>query len=349
MPELPAFSKYCDAGTDAAQADDAAMEAKSCEPRGDCIPNEPDGFEPPQPFWIGPHDKAKLFCPDDVGSFGSLAYADLQPVTASCPACVCGPIEGTCSPRPGQIQIRAGSCAEAQTPTVDFGAPAGWDGSCTSAGALPAGAECPPGSGIPCAQSVYASALPDPVEGCKPEPVPVPKATADAPWWGQVALSCSASPPAPAWTCEAADTTCQWKLPPGYRHCARREGVHACVEGSPYAERFVVYPYDAIKDSRGCSPCECKASGGACYGSFRVYEDEACSVPLIVQPKDSIQHSCDPVTPPGGPIGSKEITDLQYAPGKCQPSGGAAFGTVELDDARAVTWCCMAETKAPDL
>ncbi|MDI1475391.1 hypothetical protein [Polyangium sp. y55x31] len=323
------------------------MSSKKCAPRGVCIPNEPDGFEPPQPFWIGPHDEAKLTCPDDVGSFGALAYADLQPPHSSgCPVCVCGPIEGSCSPTPGQIHIRAGSCNEAQTPTIEFGAPASWDGSCTNAGALPAGAECPPGSGILCAQSVYVSALPDPVEGCKPEPLPIPSATNDAPWWGQVALSCSASPPAPPWTCEA-DTSCQWELPPGFRHCVRREGVHACVDGSPYAERFVVHPYDAIKDSRGCSPCECKASGGMCYGTFRLYEDSVCSSEILADPMGSTSHECDDILPPGRPVGSKEITDLQYMPGKCQPSGGGAFGTVELDDAGAVTWCCMAPAKAP--
>lgn len=38
---------------------------------------------------------------------------------------------------------------------------------------------------------------------------------------------------------------------------------------------------------------------------------------------------------------SKELVDLTYVPGKCAPAGGVATGTVEKNDADAVTWCCL--------
>jgi hypothetical protein len=44
---------------------------------------------------------------------------------------------------------------------------------------------------------------------------------------------------------------------------------------------------------------------------------------------------------PGIAVGSKELVDMTYVPGKCAPTGGLAIGTVEENDADAVTWCCL--------
>jgi hypothetical protein len=315
-------------------------EPQSC--KGVCIANAPDGFDAPQPFWIGPNDgSAPLACPDDIGSFGARAYADLDVSPYSCPTCVCSDIKGSCSPRPGQMTVRAGACSEAQPYASDFNEPEGWDGSCTSAKTIPAGAECPAGSGVLCAQSVYVSALPDPVEGCEPIPLPTPHATAGTSW-GRVALSCSASRAGPDYSCGIEPLTCDWELPKGteWRHCVRAEGVRACpTEGAYSAERFVVHPLDAIKDERGCTVCQCKAAGGACFATFSVYEDEACTALISANPWTSNDILCANVFPEGLPIGSKEITELQYVPGTCQPLGGGAYGTAEPADARAITWC----------
>jgi hypothetical protein len=42
---------------------------------------------------------------------------------------------------------------------------------------------------------------------------------------------------------------------------------------------------------------------------------------------------------PGQPLGSKEITAIQYHPGTCQPFGGKPEGEVEM--LRAATLCCL--------
>ncbi|MDI1451702.1 hypothetical protein [Polyangium sp. 6x1] len=345
------------------------MEAKSCAPRGVCITNAPYGFHEPQPFWIGSNtSKAPLFCPRDVGAFGGgRSFADLNVPSPGCPACVCGDVTGTCSSTPGTILVRAATCEVPQAYTYDFGAPASWDGSCTSVNALPASAECPPGSGILCAQSIYISALPDPVGvGCEPVPPPVPSAREDAPSsnkpkapsssndtapsWGRVALSCNGSEAGEPGSC-GASAACRFELPietageddgGSWRYCARHQekGIHPCM-GSWYTEQIVVYPDDAKIDTRGCTSCECKASGGSCYATFAVYEDDACTVPVTTDGIGSTKHDCNDVIPAGRPLGSKQLLDLHFVPGTCHLiGGGSPFGTVELDETKAETWCC---------
>lgn len=343
-------------GSDGSESSDGSSSARACE----CVPNPPNHFHAPQPFWIGESNKdAPDHCPPEIGAFGALQFADLHVPTPGCPKCVCGEIKGTCSPTPTTISIRAGTCNEPQAYTTNFNVPVGWDGSCTNDKALPAGAECPPGSGIPCAQSIYVSAFPDPIEGCEVVPPPSPSAkdenqvqekptggpsssNTDLPWWGQVALSCSASSPGPDSECGLDSLTCRSKLPEGWRHCVRHEdpGIHECEVNSEYTERFITYPDDAKIDNRICTACGCKASGGLCYGTFSVFEDDACTVPVTTDGLGSITYDCNDVIPAGRAIGSKSMTNIEYVPGKCQPTGGVAIGTVELDETKAETWCC---------
>ncbi|MBK9267047.1 MAG: hypothetical protein IPM54_45630 [Polyangiaceae bacterium] len=333
-----------DAGASEDAAFDAATDGQSA--RGTCIPNAPDYFADPQPVWIGPNvqDIGPTDCPTYIGAPGGQGYFALYvPPSDGCAKCACGPIEGTCSPQVTSIHVRSGLCSIPEAPTTPFDPPENWDGSCTNDHAIPANAECPAGSGIPCAQSIYVSALPDPVQGCKPVTIPVPKAITDAPRWQKVALSCS---PQYFGTdgCEGSES--RWADIPDddhWRYCVHHthKGVHACPEKGKYTNQYVVYPHKAIIDHRSCTECGCKASGGACYGTFNVYEDENCTKLLTTETLGSDAPDCDDLLPPGRAVGSKEIVNLKYESGSCEPTGGFPVGSVEIDETDAVTWCCI--------
>jgi hypothetical protein len=304
-----------------------------------CVPNAPDKFDPPQPLWVGPKAQDPG-CPPEIGAFGDRRNDDLVVPGPGCPKCVCGPIEGSCSPRPNNIFIRADFCDVLQTYLSDFSAPENWDGSCTNLHAMPANAECPAASGVSCAQAIYTSALPDPVEGCAPIPVPIPKAHSDEPTWSTRVLSCNATPIDAA--CPDHDSERFAALPAGWRHCVRHRdnGIHECPSDSKYKDQVIAYSDAGFVDTRQCTECECKASGGTCYGTFNVYEDEQCTKFVDMEVLNSETYSCSNLMP-GAAVGSKEVVDVTYAPGKCAPTGGLAIGTVEKDDADAVTWCCL--------
>lgn len=304
-----------------------------------CVPNAPDNFNPPQPLWVG----AKADdpgCPPEIGAFGDRRYNDIEVPAASCPLCVCGPVKGSCSPRPNNIQIRADFCGVLETYTSDFSAPENWDGSCTNLHAMPAGAECPAGSGIPCAMSIYTSALLDPVEGCEPIPLPVPKLYSGWITWNTHILSCNATPI--DLTCPDHDSTRFAVLPKGWRHCVRHQekGIHECPSGSKYKDQVITYSDKGYNDTRQCTECGCKASGGTCFGTFNVYEDEQCTKFVNMATLNSETYECTNMMP-GQAVGSKELVDLTYVAGKCEATGGVPFGSVDENDDEAATWCCL--------
>ena len=326
-----------DAGTDNG---DAGADANSARAEH-CVDNHPDFYVEPQPVWFGPVDQAPKECDPTVGAFGSRNYFDLHiPTSEGCPQCSCGDIEGSCPKNQGTIHFRAGKCDEAQVATTDFSPPENWDGSCTTNHFIDQDAECPAGSGVKCLQSTYMSALPDPIEGCKPVEIPVPKAISDAPKWKQSALSCT-----PKIEFSTVDSEVCFAFPktPGWRTCvhAPQHGEYDCTPGSEYSERIVVYPEKAIVDHRSCSACECEASGGSCYGSIRYYSDNACSTLLAQETLSSTGSECHNFYPPGAGIGSKDMGELLYVPGSCEPKGGVPSGDVTVDTKNAVTWCCL--------
>lgn len=227
-------------------------------------------------------------------------------------------------------------------PTTSFAGPADWDGSCTTSNAVAANLECPQGSGVPCAQSIMTSPLPAPVQGCEPIPLPVPKATRDTPWWSNVVLSCSATA-TPEGCAQPASEQCLPPLPPdepGWRYCVRSDSIRECVLSSVFTQQFLTYPYDGFVDTRSCTECSCAASGGACTGTLRVYQDDACSTnELVSLMVSSDWPNCSNLAVLGDPLSSKEITDLAYEPGTCAPKAGEPSGTVEPinDDEHVVT------------
>ncbi len=342
---------------DAGSSEDGGSSAR-CS--GKCVSNAPDGFADPQAVYVG---SSKLWphqddCPTNVGSFGDLRYTDLLIPSPGCPACICGPIEGSCSPTP-DILLNADLCNTALVSTTSFDGPANWDGSCTTANAVTANLECPPGSGIPCTQSIVTSPLPAPVHGCEPIPLPVPSATGDKPAWKNVVLSCSSTTRDEGCT-ESASQQCFPSLPkePGWRYCVRREekGVFACPEFSDFKEQVLAFLHDSYTDTRACTECTCEASGGTCFGTLRVYSDDTCSTnEVVAHMMSSDGPNCSNFFPPGEALSSKEITDLVYVPGACAPKGGEPVGSVEFVTTPqfpmhepVFTWCCMPSTQEAD-
>jgi len=328
-----------DAGESDADADPDAGSANNC------VPNPPNDFAAPQPVWFGAKNEAPKECPREVGAFGDRGFLELiDPGLDGCPQCACGPIEGVCSKQVTSILFRGAVCNVAESTTIDFSPPENWDGSCSNNHAIAPNAECPPGSGNPCVQSSYASALPDPVEGCKPIEIPVPKLITETPSWGNAFLSCSPtySNPPPDPDGEIDNSTTCFNQPEGWHSCVRHlaRGIFACKLESKYTVQKIAYPENAIIDHRSCSACECKASGGTCQASFRLYEDDACTTLQTQSFVFSGHPTCADVGIGMG-VGSTEIVDPVYFPGSCEPMGGVPIGAVEIDTTDAVTWCCI--------
>lgn len=195
------------------------------------------------------------------------------------------------------------------------------------------------------------------MQGCKPIPLPVPKATSDKPRWDHVVLSCSSTGRADGCE-ESASHQCLPSLPEedGWRYCVRHKdvGVFSCPEFSAYTEQVLAYLEDAYTDTRTCSECTCDASGGKCFGTLRVYKDDTCSTNESVSLMLSSDWlNCSNIALQGDALSSKEITDLQYVPGNCTPKGGEPVGSVEFVTTPqmgmpepVVTWCCMPSSES---
>ncbi|WP_170319464.1 hypothetical protein [Polyangium spumosum] len=347
-----------DAGTDAADAGDdgdlgldataSNEDPTSCQGgAGRCVP-VPEGGEQQAGLWskepiallVATTPKKgdpPLVCPPGMVEQFRL-HADLDAPPAECEPCECGPSSGTCTELPASIEVRAGTCAESGVMSVPFDGPAGWDGSCTSANALPAGADC---GGEPCAQSVVVSALPGPTteEPCQPV-----KATPDFTTkteWKTAMLGCTANLDDDS--CNSTKKSCVADPGLPYLQCVHREGTFS-PEDCPMNYRFAWYvgsPEDVI-DDRGCEDCACgPPEGGGCKASIRLYNDEACTSQFEQGGLASGYEKCINVVTPGRAIGAKAITDLEYVPGACASGGGTPRGLAAEDASRAVTFCCL--------
>ncbi|MDC0740851.1 hypothetical protein [Polyangium mundeleinium] len=298
-------------------------------------------------LWYGPREFAPANCDEarKLGGYGDdveffekyrrFAYLDAPP--AACDPCTCPASEGTCTKLPETLEVRAGTCAEDGAPALPFGGPVGWDGSCTSTNALPAGADC---GGEPCAQSVYASPLPGPTSEACPsitKPATVTKTT-DWLWMG---LACEAKEC--EGTCKKATHRCMYDLPYPFLQCVALRGIHDKCPGN-YDRYDPIYLYGEVPvDTRGCTACECGGSpvGSACLGNLRFYSDAACEAGADTVDVASFGDQCTNVYPPGRALGSKAITDLAYLPGICLATGGEPTGAVSEDPTDVVTFCCL--------
>lgn len=308
-------------------------------------PNAGDWEDRPVMVWIGPISELKdQQC--DVGETYEkfTGYDKLVAPPAKCDACACLP-EGTCTDLPDSIVIRSGKCGASNVESTPFDGPPNWDGSCTSANAMPAGKLC---NGVPCAQSVSASALPGPTnESCTPT-TEKPNATIEKHEWLEGVLVCGADSPG---NCGVDAERCVPSLKDGWLRCVWQAGKHnECPSNyNDYPPRHV-YQDNPI-DDRGCSACECGApKDGICVGSFSIYSNSSCVNEFVKIPIASVGPSCVDLVPPGLALGSKTITNLSYVPGTCAATGGEPIGTLIPNDTEGSgvkTICCRAPGPVP--
>lgn len=344
-------SKYCpgDAGSDADAADDASQDGPGVDPQahctGRCVP-APSGSEAgfwsevPLLVWIGPADEVPSECPKEVAPNEKFRrFADLIAPPASCDLCGCEKSEGTCTGLPEEIRVQAGTCGQSGIETLPFDGPVGWDGSCSSADALPEGAKCPAGSSSFCAQSIWASALPGPTsEGCAVTVTPAPKFNVET-RWNLAALACHANTRED--DCASDSQYCVNDLPLPWSQCVWRAGLHEECPGDYSFVRYWTYIGKVI-DDRKCNACECGAPvGSACLGTLRLYDDAACTSEFEKLSMSSYGEKCVTMQPPGRALGAEAITDLTYKPGTCVASGGEPTGEAKADETDAVTFCCL--------
>lgn len=351
-----------DAGTSDADMVDSGADAGMA--KANCVPNHPDQFSAPQPVWFGAKNEAPEACSVEIGAFGGRSYFVAEvPAVEQCPLCACAPAYGFCSPQFETIQLQDSACSGVVASTTEFGPPENWDGSCTNNHSVPA---CLPGA--PCMQSVYASALPKPVdEACEPFELSLSKGIANKASWTKTALSCSPTyiPPdsLPQKVVKnSASASAVTKLnvnnsetcftrPDPWRSCVRHDdpGIHDCAMAGEYTEQVIVYPEGALQDNRACTECKCTSpSGGTCRGSFLLYADDTCSDATLLAKLDvsSVDNTCQNLDASGG-VSSKKIDKLEYVSGSCEPNESVPIGDAKVNEDDAITWCCLAVEPEP--
>jgi hypothetical protein len=311
-----------------------------------CVPEPSDtsaGSWPNTPLlvWIGPRQDMPAACPGEAPYEKYRRFSDLVAEPTQCDACTCASSVGTCAQLPTSIEIRTGPCNQSNVETVLFNGPAGWNGSCTSVNALPAGQLC---NGVPCVQYVRSAALPAPTnEFCAPisEKPNVTKSYE----WQTGALACNVKEVNA--TCNPKEERCVVELPQPWLHCVAREGVYSECPGN-YNEMppFVLYGEEPA-DDRDCSSCSCGAPAGSmCLASLSPYGDNVCTNEFLKLPLASTSENCAAILPAGRAIGSKIVQDSAYIAGSCAASGGEPTGKAVPNVASAVTFCCLS-TRPP--
>jgi hypothetical protein len=300
-------------------------------------------------LWLGSAGQAPP-CPQDVAPTdwfrGVPVFTDLVAPDAKCAPCTCQPPKGSCA-LPRELAAYYSHPAECPapmgTPFKAFGAPDGWDGSCTTYDAIPGDPTC---SGSGCLQHLMIPPLvvTDPPT-CEPVLPPPPKI--EPAYWAHSARVCyRAEPPG---HCLNSEEFCAPTAPAGFLECIFLEGVgHDCPP--EWADKHEIYTESTITDTRGCDSCTCEAPvGSKCGTSVSVYTDDCCGCSdpgapaLLTLGVDSTHASCGDITPIGSALGSKKATAPVYQPGSCTSLGGGPVGKatgVEPKDDSAYTTCC---------
>lgn len=348
-----------DAGTDAESDADSDAEIDGSALKDDpglmpsvfptctaeCVPEASgptalDWTNEPLIVWFGPRSEVNAKnCPGGTPYEKVRGFDKLVAPPAKCDACACA-AGGSCTGLPETIELRSGKCGVSNVQTTPFDGPPNWNGSCTSANAMPAGKLC---NGVFCAQSVSTSALPAPTnESCTPA-VEKPAATLDKHEWLEGALACRAQDL--EGTCAVTPEHCVDLLPEdGWLRCIARSGKYdACPDNYTDSGPHWIYQDNPI-DDRGCSACSCGApKDGVCIGSLRLYSDGLCANQLNDNQLASTGPFCVDLQPPGLGLGAKTISNLSYIPGTCAIAGGEPTGTVVPNDddmSGVVTFCC---------
>ncbi|AUX38018.1 MULTISPECIES: hypothetical protein [Sorangium] len=315
---------------------------------GQCVPREPPGWFEPLLLWMGPPDRAPD-CPATAPVPGFELHADLVVEPYRCAACACDPPDASCEVPAPWSAVDSSTCpAGPGAQRTPFAAPEAWDGTCTTANAIPAGQAC---AGGPCAQSLDIPAPRVRAGACAPSVVEEPGEEPGEPQggfrWATLARACAGvTPPAP---CGGPGTRCS-PAPPegdaappgGFLTCIlHHEGEHECPP--TYPSRRVVY--EGAEDSRGCTACTCgEPSGGACSVWVSAFSDAACSDGVVSVLMSSEASFCGAIAP-GTALGSKSAAVVDLEPGSCTPGGGEPIGDVAPRG--AVTFCCLDRQPQP--
>jgi hypothetical protein len=268
-------------------------------------------------LWFG-HEIEAPACPDNAAGVGYEGNAD-PAGPLPCGACSCTPQTATCG-LTASIGANAAPCdagADA-APATPFGGPAGWDGGCTPYDAVDGGVA-----------SLTIAPLTLDESGCTPVRAPPGESPG---LWSTFARACALN------ACPSTGETCAPTASSGFRRCIFfLAGDQDCpgVSLSPYTEKHVFFA--GADDTRGCSSCACTSAPGVCSSVLSVYADDACSDKPIDIPLTSATALCSNVS--NSTLGSKSIRPAIYAPGTCQPSGGAPIGMVV--PLMPSTFCCL--------
>lgn len=332
-----------DAGTDAAP-DGASLqpEAACLGNGGECVPIPSDSnaykWQGPAAVWFGAASEKPTECPFEGAIIGE-KYAGLNAPPLDCAQCECEKATGNCAGVPDSISVGTAMCMMGGVSTP-FDGPGGWDGACTEANAIPAGAQCPPGSGTPCVQSISWSALPGPQsETCAVKTNTIPKITDASISWEKAAVICESSLAEDL--CNNGQKLCIPDVFWPWTQCVWLDGKHEneCPQGYKFSSH-VLYDDKPI-DTRACTECSCGApAGGECVANFSIFKDAACVTEIQNQTISSAMPDCDAIFPSGSAIGSKSITNHLYVPGTCAASGGEPIGSAVEDETKATTFCC---------
>ncbi|MDC3956257.1 hypothetical protein KEG38_20520 [Polyangium jinanense] len=341
----PAGEKYAcppDAGDDAdvdagddvdAGEEDGGPEAGTSCP-GQCVTPGIGVWEHfPSFVWMG---KETDPLPPPLPGTVRETWVDVTFAEPACPACSCATPSDACI-LPAAWNVESTACQDNTIPTItSFGAPAGWDGTCSPENALPAGLDC---GGVPCAGSLVVE--PPTLAPCVPEPAIPPE--------GQ-----PLPPPVRTRVIEVASAdfgncdgfkACIPNTPAGYRLCIVADGLgaaHPCPDAWP--ERHT--GWEQAEEGRHCSACTCgPVEGGSCTVRVKAYTDGACGNEQASMSLSSNGGTKCVDLLSGAAVGSKTAEILSYDAGACQPSGGDIVG--ETFTAWPVTYCCLAELTPP--
>ncbi|MFS8069879.1 MAG: hypothetical protein ACMG6S_26235 [Byssovorax sp.] len=318
-----------DAG-DAGDADPPDAVSTTCD--GQCVPAVPNQWFGPALVWMGVEVEAPP-CPAVAPVESYTGHGDLGSVASFCGACACAPPSGSCE-LPATLTASASVCPGdgSGVTHTSFDPPANWGGTCTAASSTPAGKLC---GGVPCVQSITIAPLTLKQDGCSPIE---PTTMATPPAWGTFARSCITAPSTRV--CGVVGELCAPMAPePAFKLCISRSGdpekpALACPSNYPVRSVF----YDELLDDRTCSPCLCDApTGSTCTGSISIFDDSACSAPLISTKIGAAGPLCHDV-PAGSALGSKSASEPIYSPGTCAPTGGVQNGSAVPDG--ATVFCC---------
>lgn len=305
---------------------------------GQCVPKEPPGWFEPLLLWLGPSDRAPD-CPATAPVPGSEHYADLAIEPFQCATCACDLPEASCEPPPAWSAVDSPACpARPGAQRTSFAAPEAWDGTCTTANAIPARQAC---AGGPCTQSLDLPAPRILAGACAPSVVEDAADPQGGFRWATVARTCAGvTAPAPCgdpgMRCSPAPPEGDVAPPEGFLTCImHHEGEHDCP--ATYPSRHIVY--EDAEDSRGCTACTCgEPSGAACSVLASAFSDETCSTVVVSVLTTSEAPFCG-ATAPGTALGSKTAVVVDLDPGSCAPGGGEPIG--EVAPRGAVTFCCL--------